>query len=709
MMGARLHMTEPTQTLPLSTLLAARSVAVIGASEDQGKFGGRVLHMLMRHRFAGAIYPINPNRETLSGLKAYPSVAVTPEAPDMAIMAVPQPQVKARLQECADRGVRCAIIITARFSDAGPEGAALEKEIVQIARKAGMRLIGPNCLGVISPANNLVLCSSPALEIESLPRSPIGFVTQSGALMGTLFDRAAAMGIGFSHCISVGNQADLELCDFVEFLIEDPNTRVICSYIEGVKSPQRMIELARRACSAGKPWLAVKAGRTAAGSRAAFSHTASLAGDYAVLEAVCRKENVVLLNDVFSMLLLAALMARHPAHKVDQVVLVSTSGGSAALTADALSDAGIPMTRFSDKAREELATLYVPGQADNPVDLYGAKIADVPDFGFRSAAMSMRDPRADICLSVITTAPSLAPLAVELSKGAHEAGKPILQVMQPGALADAPRGVLRKAGEPFTDSVHEAVETIRAWRAWSSWRESPADDSPVVSLILPTDATELSEEAAKALLHQAGIDVVHGEVVRGIEEGLGAAERLGFPLVAKIVSPQIVHKTEVGGVALNLRSASELRDALGAMKRRVIAAVPAARIDGFFLQRMATGPVELLVGARRDPQFGPVVIVGSGGVLVELLKDVVLLPLPVSREAARKALLSLRIGPLLQGFRGSEPVDLDAAVDTVLRFAAIAKQFGDRDFELEANPIKAGLTGCIAVDARARIGAGEGA
>ncbi|VTU16255.1 acetate--CoA ligase family protein [Variovorax sp. PBL-E5] len=691
--------------IPIAALLSPRSVAVIGASEDQGKFGGRVLQMLLRHRYAGTIYPINPNRKELLGLEAYPSVAVTPQAPDMAIMAVPQAQVKARVQECADRGVRCAIIITARFSDAGPEGAAIEAELVAIARAAGMRLIGPNCLGVISPANHLVLCSSPALDVETLPRSPIGFITQSGALMGTLFDRATAMGIGFSHCVSVGNQADLALCDFIEFLIDDPHTRVICSYIEGVKSPARFVQLARRARAAGKPWLAVKAGRTAAGSSAAFSHTASLAGDYAVLKAVCERENIVLLNDVFAMLLLAAAMAQHPAHRVAQAVLISTSGGSAALSADALSDAGIPMTRFGETAREALATLYVPGQADNPVDLYGAKVKEVPDFGYQSALFAMRDADADICLAVITTAPGLTALAGELAQGCAEAGKPVLQVMQPGALANGPRALLRQSGQPFTDSLAEAVEAIRAWRAWSAWREQEAPEPlPALDFAPPAESASLGEEEAKALLHAAGIPVNRGVVVADIEEALVRADEIGYPLVAKIVSPQIVHKTEVGGVALDLHDAAALRAALTAMKRRVQQAMPEARIEGFFLQAMATGTVELLVGARNDPQFGPVLIVGSGGVWVELMKDVVLLPLPVSAAAVREALLSLRIAPLLRGYRGAEPVDLDAAVDAVRRLAAIAERLRGRDFEFEVNPLKLGPKGCMAVDARARIG-----
>jgi len=693
-----------TAPAPIAELLAPSSVAVIGASEDQGKFGGRVLQMLLKHRFAGEMYPINPNRATLLGLAAYKSVADTPGVPDVAIMAVPQPHVKARIEECAARGVKGAIVITSRFSDAGPEGAALEREIVEIARGANMRLIGPNCLGVISPANRLVLCSSPALDVESLPVGPVGFITQSGALMGTVFDRAVGMGVGLSHCVSVGNQADLELCDFIEFLIDDPATRVIASYVEGFKSPRRFVELAARARAAGKPWLIVKAGKTAAGSQAAFSHTASLAGDYAALEAVCRHENVILMDDVFAMLLLAGTLARHPGHRIRDIVLLGTSGGSGALTADRLSEAKVPLARFGAETRERLATVYVRGQADNPVDFFGAKVSDVPDFAYRGTRYALDDAHADAALVVITTAPNLAGMAEEVLRAGDEAGKPVMHVFQPARLANPARAVLAKRGVAFTDSIGEAVEALAAWHAWSAYEEpSRAGEPPGFAFTPPLAGGELGEAEAKALLSEAGIDVNEGVIVTSEGEARDQAARLGFPLVLKVVSPQVVHKTEVGGVTLDLRTADDVARALTAMRQRVQATRPDARIDGFLLQRMVPQGVELLLGARRDPQFGPMVTVGSGGVLVELLKDVVTLVAPVSHAEARAALRGLRIAPLLAGYRGARPVDVDAAADAIVRFGAIACRMGERDFEIEVNPLALGPAGCVALDARARF------
>ncbi|HOK10799.1 MAG TPA: CoA-binding protein, partial [Ottowia sp.] len=351
-------MTTPASSPSLKALLNPRSVAVIGASEDQTKFGGRLYKTLLQHHYDGAVYPINPGRDQLFGLKTYPSVADTPQAPDMVVMALPRDKVKDEIAACAARGAKAGIIITSKFSDAGPEGLALEREVVATAAAHGMRLIGPNCLGLISPANKLVLCSSPAVNVPRLIEAPIGFISQSGALMGTLFDRSYGMGIGFSHCVSVGNQADLELNDFVEFLIEDERTQVICSYVEGIKTPQRFVELARRARAAGKPWLMVKAGATDDGRRAAYSHTASLAGDFAALKAICERENVVLMDDPLDMLSLARAMVRYPRRRVRDVAVFTTSGGGGAITADQLSRAGIGLSTFSEATMAGLAEHY---------------------------------------------------------------------------------------------------------------------------------------------------------------------------------------------------------------------------------------------------------------------------------------------------------------------------------------------------------------
>jgi acetyl-CoA synthetase (ADP-forming) len=689
-------------------------VAIIGASEDTTKFGGRLYHYLVKHRFDGTIYPINPKRESLLGIRAYPSVADLPQAPDMVVMAVPQAMVKGEVAAAAARGTKAGIIITAKFSDAGPAGLALEREVVAAAREHGMRLIGPNCLGIISPANKLVLCSSPAVNVESLIEAPIGFVSQSGALMGTLFDRSYGMGIGFSHCISVGNQADLELADFIEFLIDDDKTEVICSYVEGIKTPQRFVELARRARAAGKPWLMVKAGATADGSRAAYSHTASLAGDFEALKAVCERENVVMLDDPLNMLILAKAMVRYPKRHVSNVAIITTSGGGGAISADRLSQAGVPLSQFTPATREVLAVHYEQGQAANPIDVGGRKHDGTDELGVVTAEAVLADTNTDLALMVLTTAPDVPGLTKQLADGAdleRAGGKPTFYVMLPGRVAEPARRMLVERGLPYVDTLAEAVSVLRSWKDWSEYREPEAAQRPSAGYAFTAPAAgTLGEAEAKALLAAAGLPVNRGVVVRSADEAVARSAEVGFPLVLKVVSADIAHKSDVGGVALNIADQADLRARLTQMQSRIAAAAPQARIDGFSLQAQEGGELELIVGARHDAQFGAQVIVGAGGVLVELFKDVAVLPAPVAAASARAALERLKVAPLLRAFRGRGALDTDAVVDAIVRLGWLAHDLAHaapgQEFEIEVNPLKVRLQGqgAVAVDARARIG-----
>ncbi len=702
-------------THDIKTLLRPRSVAVIGASEDQTKFGGRLYKTLLQHRYTGAVYPINPVRDTLFGLKTFRSIQATPDAPDMVVMALPRDKVLDEVRACAKRGVKCAIIITSKFSDAGPEGLALEQQVVAAAAQHGMRLIGPNCLGLISPANQLVLCSSPALDVERLICEPIGFVSQSGALMGTLFDRSHGMGIGFSHCVSVGNQADLELADFVEFLIEDEQTEVICSYVEGIKSPERFVALAGRARAAGKPWLMVKAGTTADGSRAAYSHTASLAGDFAALQAVCARENVVLLDDPLNMLVLAKALVRYPRRAVRKVAVITTSGGGGAITADRLSHHHIALSTFSQGTRQALAEHYAPGQAGNPIDIGGRKHDGIPNLGVVTAQATLADPDTDCALMVITTAPDVPGLTRQLVEGVASPaaqGKPALYVMLPGRVAEPARRYLIEHGLPYVDTLDEALAVLRGWQQLSAYLPpAPALRPADHYHFTPPAAGELGEAASKALLAAAGIPVNRSALVHDPEEACARGAELGYPLVLKVQSPDIVHKSDVGGVALNIPHAQDLRERLQRMQARLAEAAPQARIEGYQLQAQESGELELIIGARRDAQFGPQVLVGAGGVLVELFHDVALLPAPVDAASARRALQSLKIAPLLGPYRGRGALDVDAVVDAIVRLGWLAHDLVQaapgQEVEIEVNPLKLRLQeqGVVAVDARARIGA----
>lgn len=692
----------------VAQLLEPRSVAVIGASEDQTKFGGRLYRMLIKHGYAGTIYPVNPVRESLFGIPTCKSVAATPTPPDMVVMAVPRDKVKAEIEAAAARGARGGIIITSKFSDAGEEGARLEAEIVAAARAHGMRLIGPNCLGVISPANRLVLCSSPALDVDTLPVGAIGFVSQSGALMATIFDRALEMGVGFSHCVSVGNQADLELCDFVEYLIEDERTRVICTYIEGLKDSARFAALARRAREAGKPWLAVKAGRTEAGSRAAFSHTASIAGSHEVLASVCRDENVTLLDDTGAMITLAAVLARHPQAKVERLAILTTSGGGGALASDAVSARGLAMAAFTPQTSAALAAYYSPGQAANPVDFGGRRFDEAVDVAPATLRTVAADGDTDALLIVLTTAPMLRKLTEDLigamAIAPDPAAKPTFFVMQPGRAADGARTALRDRGVPFTNHVGEAVEALAAWALRSRYVPLTESQRPAKAQDVGAAAWrgDFDESASKGLLARYGVPVNASRLVDSAAAARAAADALGYPVVVKIASPDIVHKSDVGGVAVGLDDADAVAAAFERITTRARQAVPDARLDGVTVQTQVRGRLELIVGARRDAQFGPIVVFGAGGVLVELLPTRAIVRAPVAAADVRRLLASLPIWPVLAGYRGTA-LDIDAVVDAIVCTSWLAHDLRHTDFELDLNPLIVGERTCCAVDARLRI------
>ena len=702
-------------TAPVAELLSPRSVAVIGASEDQTKFGGRLYRMLLKHGYGGTVYPINPARESLFGLRTCPRIEDTPEPPDMVVMALPRDKVLPCIEAAAQRGAGAAIVITAKFSDAGAEGAALERQLVTAARQHGMRLIGPNCLGVISPAHRLVLCSSPALDVDALPVGRIGLISQSGALMATLFDRAQATGVGFSHAVSVGNQADLELADFAEFMVEDPATGVICSYIEGLKDPARFVAAARRARKAGKPWLAVKAGRTEAGSAAAFSHTASLAGSHAVFEAVCRDEGITLLDDPFAMVTLAAAMARHPGKRVRRVAVVTTSGGGGALAADALSVEGVELARFTAETQSALHDLYPADQAHNPVDLGARKFDEAVDVGQQTLRIVSSDAHTDALLVPLTTAPMLEQLAGQVALGLlddeGQERRPAFIVMQPGHAADSAREVLRAKGLPYTDHTSQAVQALAAWSRHS--RQRAIESSGVLQA--PDDLTDqhmaaaarlppgdMDEASTKRLLASFGVPVNRDALAETAEEAAKCARNLGFPVVMKVMSPNIVHKSDVGGVVLDITDAAAAQRAFGDIVGRVQHIHPAARITGVLVQQQVPARLELIVGARRDPQFGPVVLVGAGGTWVELLPQQYLARAPLNAAEALRAIQSLPLWPVLQGYRGPR-LAVEAVVEAIVRLSWLAAALGERDFELDANPLRVHEAGCCVVDARLRL------
>lgn len=690
----------------IAHLLDLRSIAVIGASEDQTKFGGRLFKNLLRHGFEGDIYPINANRPELFGVKTYPDLKSLPGALDAFVMALPANMVKDQVIAAAEMGAKLGIIISSGFSDAGDEGRKLEQELVEIARGAGMRLIGPNCLGVISPEKGITLCSSPILDRETLPKLPVGFVSQSGALMTTAFDKAWSTGGGFTHGFSVGNQADLEVCDFIDFLVSDSATRVICAYIEGVKDSERFLRSARAAREAGKPLLVVKAGRSQAGQQAAFSHTASVAGDAAVFAAVCREQGALVLDDINSMLLVAQYLATQPHRPLGNTAIVTPSGGGGALAADAMSHAGLPLAQFGEEARAILREFYPEDQIKNPLDFGTRRGRDEQASAAATAKAVQQEPDVDSVLCVTAMAP--LPWQMQVVEGqAREAAnwkKPIMVAIDAGHTSDPVRARLAELQIPYANSTEDAVKTLVHVRQWQQLRVFPPATRPAECPAVPHvfKPGQYDEHQTKAMLSAYGIPTNQGVVATTEDEAAKAAERIGFPVVLKVVSPDIVHKSDVGGVVVGLSSVAAVREAYRNMLQGIATRVPGARIEGILVQKMVKGDLELIVGGRTDEAFGPVIVFGAGGVLVELLPDKFLATAPITREAVYAGLESLSIWKILKGYRG-KTLAVDPLVDIVVRLSWMMHDLKGHDFELDLNPVLVGADHATAVDARLLI------
>lgn len=695
--------------LSVGRILEPASIAVVGASESRAKFGGRIMYHLVKHGFAGELVPINRGRPEVLGRTSYPTLADVPVPPEVAILAVPGETLVQNVAAAAEAGVGCCVIISTGFAEAGEAGAAMQDEMVAIARRSAMRIVGPNCMGLIVPHHRMPLCSSVVLDTDRLLTGDIGLISQSGALMVSVFDRAATDGIGFRHCVSLGNQSDLEICDFLEFMAADPATKVVCLYVEGLKDGPRFRAAVMACREAGKPVLMVKTGRTEAGVKSARSHTASLAGSFEVFEAICREAGVVLAKDPDDMVRAANILVRYPQpRRYGGVGIYSTSGGGAGIASDRVMEAGLELAALSPETKAQLGEILLPPQADNPIDLGGRKGADSEDITRTAADILLADKAVAYGLVVLTSMPFFAEKTRILGEVAKGSAKPCFLAITPGKAADAPRQALRELGQPYFDRFEDALRALELVAHHDRLRadspgvpKRPADLPGHVALPCGT----VMESEVKVALAAYGIATARESIVLGATEAVAAATAIGFPVVLKAVSRDIVHKSDVGAVAVGLRDAAAVEAAAAAMRASIAERAPGARIDGFSVQEMVRGEVEMIVGARRDPIFGPIVLVGFGGTAVEILKDVAIAPAPVTPERARQLVDSLRLAPLLHGARGRPALDVGAIVNAVIRIGWLAHDLGERLIELEVNPllVRPDGLGAVAVDGRATL------
>ena len=692
----------------LSPFLKPQGIAVIGASPHPAKLGYGVLRNLLHPEwgFPGPVYPVNPKHKTILGVEAYPTIQAVPDPVDLALILIPARAVPDAVVACGERGIRGVIVISGGFRELGPEGEQLQNEIVRIARRYHMRLMGPNGIGVIDttlPLNTTF--------IRGMPHpGPIAFISQSGALCGGTVDWARARHIGFSRMYSVGNQADLTETDFLHVLAQDDATQVICLYVEEISNGRRFYEVAREV-TRHKPVLLLKAGRTQAGHEAAQSHTGALAGAVEAYRAACEEAGVQWCTTLQEMLEAAQALAHNPLPQGRRIAVVTNAGGPGALAADALAEHGLLLAHPSSATQKALREhLPAAAQVTSVVDMLGAAGPQEYDAALRAV---LADDGINGILLIHVPQATVNPEALVqrlADRKQTRAAKPLVLAL-PGqegvthALAAANR-----AGLPavtFPEDAARALSHLVARadirnRETGSARRPP--DLPARPPFPP--GPSLTDWDLHPILRAYGIPVPPATLAHTAEEAAQQAATLGFPVALKLMSPDALHKSDIGGVALGLEDEDAVRQAAQAMLDRWREHMPGAALQGLEVQRMVKGGVELIVGVVRDPQFGPLVMCGPGGVFVEVLHDVAFALAPLSPERARALIRRTRAITLLRGPRGSPPADEDALVDLLVRISWLAVEWNALS-ELDLNPVFVlpQGQGVLAVDARARVSA----
>ena len=695
----------------LDAFFHPQSVAVIGASRDPEKLGYAVLANLKEGGYPGRLYPVNPKADEILGLKAYPSVLDIPDPVDLAVVVIPYRFVPAVLEQCGQKGVRAVVVISAGFREAGREGLERERELVEIARKYHLRLIGPNCLGVIdtgTPLNATFAAGMP-------PAGPIAFMSQSGALGTAVLDMALAGRIGFSKFVSLGNKADVSEIDLLEAWGDDPASRVILIYVEGLPDGQRFIQMARKV-TRHKPVVAIKSGVTKSGSRAVSSHTGSLAGSEAAYKAAFRQAGVIRATSMEALFDYARAFAYQPLLKGDRIGIVTNAGGPGILATDALEHAGLEIPRL---ARETVGALeaHLPGAASaaNPVDVLGDALADRYEHAIR---LVLADPNVDGLIVIVTpqAMTEIERTAHVVGRMARETDKPVLGCFMGEARIEAGIEVLRQYGVPNYPFPERAAAALAAMSAYRRERERPIFEAQPCEVCIPPvrelfdrvraeGRVSIGDAEAREVLEAYGFPVPKSRLAKTSDEAIEVAEEIGYPVVLKVASPDILHKTDVGGVKLNLSTPDDVRDAFDLIVYRAGRYVPGARIWGCLVQQMVSGGREVLVGMSRDPQFGPLVAFGLGGIYVEALKDVAFRVAPFSRQEAEEMIREIRAYPLLEGIRGEPPADHEAMVDALLRVSQLVTDFPEI-VELDINPLMVfdEGRGAMAIDMRLVLG-----
>ena len=692
---------QRSEARSIQHLLRPRSIAVVGASARPGGVGHVILRSLLDAGFNGPVHPVNPRGEDVEGITGYTTVDAIPGEVDLVVVAIGADKVVGLLPSCAEKGVRGLVVISGGFAESGTEGAQRQRELAMAARAHGMRIIGPNCVGIVNTDPDVRLDATFAATKPKSGR--VGLASQSGAVGIAVLDAATRAGIGISTFVSLGNKADVSSNDLLQYWEEDEQTDVVLLYLESFGNPAKFARLARR-LGRSKPIIAVKSGRTAAGRRAASSHTAAMAADDDAVHALLLQCGVVRVDTTEELLDSALVLAHQPVPAGSRVAIVGNSGGPGIMGADACGRAGLELAELSERTKGALReTLAAASSVNNPVDLLGDARPSIYAGAIATVAADDAVDALIVIHSPVLVADTDAVAAAIASADAH--GKPVVAV-----LVGRDRGMLEAV--PVFGAIEPAVLAVGHAAAYGHWRIRPSepeavrgdiDTSAVHDLVddaLMSDPAGrwLSPQEVSVVLGSYGVPVVSTEVVTTLDAATQAARGIGFPVALKADGPDVLHKTDVGGVALGLQSARAVERAWKSMRASVGPAM-----TGAVVQAMAKPGVELIAGVVRDDTFGPLVLVGLGGTMAELIGDRVIRIAPLTDHEAEEAVRSLRCAPLLTGYRGSPPVDVGGIVDVVVRLGLLARD-NPRIRELDCNPLIAGPGGVVVVDARIRVG-----
>jgi len=680
---------------PLDSFFAPDSIALIGASRDLEKIPGRLLSMLRKNEFPGRLYPVNPNYGDIDGLKCYPSIAAIGQPIDLAIVIIPARAVLEALQQCAAAGVRNAVVISSGFAEEGGDSAAMQDAIAALAKATGMRISGPNAEGFYSEVQRVAATFSPTVDVKPgeprllATRRRIGIVAQSGGIGFAIYHRARALGVALSYVVSAGNESDLGAGEFLDYMVQDASTDVILLFIEGIRDVEKFLAAARRAAETGKPVIVTKVGRSGAGERAAASHTASMAGWSAAYDAVFAKYGFIISNDLDEAVTIAALLASNPMPRGDRVAVLTVSGGAGIWGADTVALQGLQVPELSAPIQAEIRTLLPSyGAAGNPIDVTAQGVHS----GGLQRSIDLLDvsDEVDAILVVLSlSSDTRMPFKLaELKPVIDAQNKPIVfySYTLPSLFA---RQQLAASGVVVLSGLTHVGVAMRQMVQRAKFRLTPPVEAaaPPRNLSAHLTSATLSEFDGKSLLRDAGM-ALPDEVLVSEKGALDAAiARVGLPLVMKIQSRDIPHKSEIGGVRVNLATKGEAFAAYQMLLDNARRHRPDAAIQGVLVSPMAKKGVEIIIGTLCDATFGPMIMVGLGGITTELFRDVIYRPAPLGAAEASAMLDELRAAALLRGFRGAPVADIAALSQLIAQLSMVAAQYREQISEIEINPV----------------------